>query len=110
MSGKIKINIFSISCCYPAHAGCDEQYVKRLKEALNKTGVEAQINLIPATDAFFGMKVGIVRKMWPLLNKYGAAAAPALFINGELMLYGGVSTVEKLVEVIENLKKVAPDT
>lgn len=106
MSGKIKIDIFSISCCYPLHAGYDEQYVNRLKEALNRTGVEAQINLVPATDAFFGMKVGIVRKMWPLLNKYGAAAAPALFINGELTLYGGVPTVEKLVEVIEkNAKK-----
>jgi len=101
MKGKIKIDIFSISCCYPPHASYDEEYVKRLKEALNKTRVEAQINLVPATNAFFGMKVGIVRKIWPLLNKYGAAAAPALFINGELTLYGGVPTVEKLVEVIE---------
>jgi len=106
MSGKIKIDIFSISCCYPAHAGYDEQYITRLKEALNRTRVDAKISLIPASDAFFGMKVGIVRKMWPLLNKYGAAAAPALFINGELTLYGGVPTVEKLVEVIEeNAKK-----
>ena len=101
MSDKIKIDIFSISCCYPAHADCDGQYVNRLKEALNRTGVEAQINLVTATDAFLGMRVGIVQKMMPLLNKYGAAAAPALFINGELVLYGGVPSVEKLTEVIQ---------
>jgi len=105
MSGKIKIDIFSISCCYPAHVGYDQQYIARLKEALNRTGVDAKISLIPVSDAVFGMKVGIVRKMWPLLNKYGAAAAPALFINGELTLYGGVPTVEKLVEVIEKNAK-----
>lgn len=33
--------------------------------------------------------------------QYGIAVAPALFINKELVLYGGVPSVEKLVEVIE---------
>jgi len=57
-------------------------------------------------DAFFGLKIGYIRKLRPLFNKYGMAVAPALFINDELMVYGGVPSVEKLVEVIEkNTKK-----
>jgi hypothetical protein len=51
------------------------------------------------------MKVGYVRKLWPLFNKYGMAVAPALFINGELTLYGVVPSVQKLVEVIEKAER-----
>lgn len=101
MSNKMKITILSLACCNPTFAVHDQQYISRIKEAINRTGVEAQVELVAATDAFFGLKVGYIRKMWPLFNKYGMAVAPALFINGELMLYGGVPTVEKLVEIIE---------
>jgi len=105
MSDKVKITVFSIACCTPAFAPYDQQYISRIKEALARTAVEAQVELLPATDAFFGMKVGYWKKLWPLFNKYGAAAAPALFINGELVSYGGVPSVEKLVEVIEKNAK-----
>jgi len=103
----MKITVFSVACCSPdpAFATYDQQYISRIREALKRLNVEAQVELFAATDAFFGLKVGYIRKMWPLFNKYGGAAAPALFINGELMLYGGVPTVDKLVEVIENAKK-----
>ena len=64
------------------------------------------MEVVSATAAFFGLKVGYIRKMLPLFNKYGMAVAPALFINKELVLYGVVPSVEKLVEVIEkNTKK-----
>jgi len=106
MSNKLKITILSLACCNPALAVYDQQYISRIKEALSKIDVEAQVEVIAATDAFFGLKVGYIRKLWPLFNKYGTAVAPALFINGELALYGGVPSVEKLVEVIEkNAKK-----
>jgi len=103
MNNKMKITVFSVACCSPnpAFASYDQQYISKIKEALKRINVEAQVELVAATDAFFGLKVGYFRKMWPLFNKYGEAAAPALFINGELTLYGGVPTVEKLVEVIE---------
>jgi len=106
MSNKMKITVLSLACCDPALAVYDQQYISRIKEALGKVNVEAQVEVVAATEAFFGLKLGYVRKLWPLFNKYGTAVAPALFINGELMLYGGVPTVEKLVEVIEkNAKK-----
>jgi protein-disulfide isomerase len=37
----------------------------------------------------------------PLFMKYGSAVTPALFVNEKLELYGGVPTVEKLVETFK---------
>jgi hypothetical protein len=109
MSNKMKITVLSAACCNPVSAPFDQQYIARIKEALDKTSVEAQVELLPATDAVFGMRIGFVKKLWPLFNKYGLAVAPALFIDGELVSYGGVPTVEKLVQVIEvNSKKDNP--
>ncbi len=109
MNSKMKITVVSLACCNPAFSAPDQQYISRIREALTKTGLEAQLELLPASDAFFGMKVGYVRKLWPLFNKYGMAVAPALFINGDLMLYGGLPSIEKLVEIIEtSAKKNAP--
>lgn len=105
MSNKMKITVLSAACCNPASAPYDQQYISRIKEALSRTSAEAQVDLLPATDAFFGLKVGYVRKLMPLFKKYGMAVAPALFINGELVLYGGVPSLEKLVEVIEKNAK-----
>lgn len=101
MSNKMKITILSLTCCNPALAVYDQQYLSKIKEALEKVGVEAQVEVVTGTDAFFGLKLSYIRKLKPLFDKYGTAVAPALFINEELMLYGGVPTVERLVEILE---------
>lgn len=101
MNDKMKITVLSLACCNPAFAVHDQQYISRIKEALQRINIEAQVELVAASDAFFGLKVGYIRKLWPLFNKYGMAVAPALFINGELTLYGGVPSLEKIIEVIE---------
>lgn len=101
MNNKMKITVLSMSCCNPSLATYDQEYLSRIKEALNQINLEAQVEVIVASDAFFGLKVGYIRKLWPLFNKYGTAVAPALFINGELVLYGSVPPVEKLVEVLK---------
>jgi protein-disulfide isomerase len=41
-----------------------------------------------------------MKEVTPLFMKYGAAIAPALFVNNKLELYGGVPTLEKLVETL----------
>lgn len=38
--------------------------------------------------------------LWPLWEKYGAAIVPAMFIDGELELCGGVLTKERIIEAI----------
>jgi len=106
MNNKMKITVLSLACCNPALAVYDQQYISRIKEALRRIGVEAQVDLVPAVDAFFGFKASYIRKILPLFKKYGPAVAPTLFINEELVLYGGVPSVEKFVEILaKNAKK-----
>ncbi len=101
MTNKMKITVLSLSCCNPAFAPMDEQYVSKINEVLSKTKAEAKVEIVAATEALFGLKMGFVRKLMPLFNQYGTAVTPALFINGELVLYGGVPSMEKLTEVIQ---------
>ena len=100
MRNKMKIMVFSFACCDPQQAVYDQQYNARIKEALDRTVVEAQVDSVFAIDALHGLDAGYTQQLQPLFNKYGMAVAPALFINGELVLYGVVPSVEELVEVI----------
>ncbi len=102
----MEIVVLTLACCNPALAPQDQQYMERIKEALARMNVEAKVELVPGSEAFFGVKAGYVRKLWPLFNKHGLAVAPALFIDKELVLYGGVPSVDKLVEIISNRSKV----
>ena len=96
----MEISILTFSCCNPSLKVMDEQYLSRIKEVLSKLNVEAKVEVVTATEARYGREVGDFSKLEPLFNKYGMNAMPALFINGELVLYGGVPSTEKLSEVI----------
>jgi spermidine synthase len=100
----MKIIVLSIACCEPSAALFDQEYIERINAALAKTGVEATVEKVAGTDAIFGLNNVSLEKLVPLFEKYGMAVAPVLFINGELMLYGGVPTIERLVEVIDKAK------
>jgi hypothetical protein len=111
MANKMEISILTFSCCNPALKPMDEQYVSRVREVLGKMNTEAKVEVITATEARYGREVGDFSKLGPLFNKYGMDAMPALFIEGELVLYGGLPSVEKLMEVIQkalNPSKSAP--
>ncbi len=101
----MKIVILSLACCNPALAPLDRQYVERIKDALARTKVEAKVEVVSGSEAFLGLKAGYIRKLWPLFNQHGMAVAPALFIDKELVLYGGIPSVDKLVEVISRRVK-----
>jgi hypothetical protein len=105
----MKITILSLSCCNPTFAVHDQEYLSRINTALDRINAKAQVEILPATDAFFGSKSGHIGKLLPLFNKHGMSVAPALFINEELVLYGGVPPVEKIIEVIGKEKKKAGD-
>jgi hypothetical protein len=47
-------------------------------------------------------------EIMPLFDKYGSAIAPAIFVNEKLELFGGVPTVEKLVEVFSKYRDPSP--
>lgn len=105
MAHKTRITVLSAACCNPAFEAHDREYLARIREVLRKTGLEAQVDVLPATDAVFGAKLGYVRQLMPLFRKYGLAVAPALFVDQDLVLYGGVPTMEKLEEVLANAAK-----
>ncbi len=101
MASRLKIALLSFACCNPSLAVHDERYIKVLKEALERTGAEADIDIAHVTEALMSMQYAYMSDIVPLFKKYGAAVGPALFINEKLTLYGGVPTVEKLSEVIK---------
>lgn len=104
MVTKLRITILSFACCNPRLAIYDQQYADRLREALNTSGAEADIALVHATEAQMSMRYMFMAEIFPMLHKYGPSVTPALFINEKLTLYGGVPTLDKLIEVIGKAK------
>jgi protein-disulfide isomerase len=104
LNGKIRITLLSLACCLPASAASDQHYIERINTALGKAGAEAVIEKVSGLDAAFGIRNVDLSKLVPLYDKFGTSVAPVLFVNGELALYGGVPTVEKLTEVIQKAK------
>jgi hypothetical protein len=100
MANNLKIAILTASCCNPSLKPMDEQYSQKVKQALEKINVQAKIEVVTATEVYYGKKVGDSSKLRPLFDKYGMDALPALFVNEELALYGGLPSIEKLTEVL----------
>lgn len=106
----MKITVFSFACCDPRQGVYDKQYIERIKEALDKTVVKAQVDSVLATDTLYSSNMDYIEQLRPLFNKYGTAVTPALFINEELVLYGTIPPIEKLVEIIrEKANKIGPE-
>jgi hypothetical protein len=101
---KLRLTILSFACCNPKLAPYDQQYAERIKEALSRTEIEADIDLVHATEARMSPRYAFLGEIQPLIQKYGQGVTPALFINIHLSLYGGVPTVERLVETFEKAK------
>lgn len=104
MNGKMRITILSLACCLPAAATWDQEYLEKINAVLEKTGTEAAIEKVSGLDAAFGTSNINLSKLVPLYDKYGTAVAPVLFIDGELALYGGVPSTDKLTETIQKAK------
>lgn len=105
MAEKLKLTLLSFACCNPKLGVHDKTYLERIREALARTNLEADIDLVHATDAMMSKRFGFMSEIIPLFDKYGAAVTPALFVDQKLELYGGVPTVEKLIEVFGKHRK-----
>jgi protein-disulfide isomerase len=105
MNSKMRITLLSLACCLPAAATFEQEYIERINAALVKADAEAILEKVSGLDAAFGTSNVDLSKLIPLYEKYGTAVAPVLFINGELALYGGVPTAEKLTDVIRKAKE-----
>jgi len=104
VEGKPSIVILSASCCNPLAIPGDEKLKKNVTEALSNLGIDAEIHLLTITSAQASMgslpaqfkELG--NKLMGLFQSRGIGAFPALIINGELALYGGVPEVQLIQE------------
>ena len=96
----MKISILSVSCCNPAMKSEDQAYFVKVQEALVQSDVKAQVSIVPVSEAISSLGADKVGALLPLWERYGAAIAPVMLIGGELELYGGVPTKERIIEVI----------
>jgi len=100
MANRLRLTVFSAACCQPQTAVYDKRYIELIRQVLQETGLEADIDLITATEARMSISYYFIAEIQPLYQKYGPAVAPALFVNEKLTLFGGVPTAEKLKEVL----------
>jgi len=108
MGTKLKLTVFSASCCQPQMVLHDRRYLELIDQVLKETGIEADVDMVTATEARMSISYYFVAAIQPLYAKYGPAVAPALFINERLTLFGGVPTKEKLREVLEKAASEPP--
>lgn len=100
MANKLRLTIFSVACCHPETAVYDRKYIDLVKKALTETGIEADMDMVTATESRLSIRYYFVGEIMPMYKKYGAAVAPALFINEHLKIYGGLPSMDKLKEVL----------
>lgn len=108
MGNRLKLTIFSASCCQPQTAVYDKRYIELIRQVMQESAIEADIDLVTATEARMSLTYFFVGAIQPLYAKYGPAVAPALFVNEKLTLFGGVPTKEKLKEVLEKAASEPP--
>jgi len=100
MANKMRLTIFSAACCQPQTAIHDQRYIELIKQVIKEMDLDAEIDLVTATEARMSISYYFIAEIQPLYAKYGPAVAPALFVNEKLTLFGGVPTAEKLKEVL----------
>ena len=110
MGNRLKLTIFSASCCQPQTAVYDKKYIELIRQVIQESSIEADVDLVTATEARMSLSYFFVGAIQPLYAKYGPAVAPALFVNEKLTLFGGVPTKEKLKEVLEKAASEPPSS
>ncbi|HEY3421312.1 MAG TPA: hypothetical protein VGK23_12245 [Methanomassiliicoccales archaeon] len=97
----MRISILTFSCCNPAMRSEDQRYLEKVREALVKAKIEAQVGIVVASEAASVLSPETAGKVRHLFDRYGLAMMPAMLIDDELVLYGGVPTMDKISEVLE---------
>lgn len=93
--------ILSASCCYPGLATFDDQTKRVVEQAINESGIPAEIKVLCGPSAVYsGVLPGPVMKN--LINKfYRTRIGPAVVINGEVV-FMGVPPLAGMKETLKN--------
>lgn len=110
--GVPSILILSGACCNPMSVMLDEELKKKVQLVLQELGMTATITTISVTDAqahtksLSAMHKVLIDKIQSIFFSQGLAGFPALIVNGDLLLYGGVPEKDRLTNVIMQFRNV----
>ncbi len=85
---RVGIVIITGSCCIPGMAAFDAQARRIVEQAVVETGIEAQVQMMPAITAMMG---GVPKEvMGKLIGLFqaGQIPVPAVLVNGQGIAYG----------------------
>ncbi len=101
-----EIVVLSLACCSPAMKKFDDQLLENLSEAVKRINISTEIKVVSGADLFATNQFenDYIKQIIPLAQKYGTAVAPLVFIDGKLKLYGGVPSIEKIIEVLKTCR------
>lgn len=80
--------IVSASCCMPGMEPFDEQARRAVQQAIAETGVEARVEVMSATTAFFGGLPRPILAEAMRLAQAGRMPMPAVLVNGQPVSFG----------------------
>jgi len=101
MSG-IRITIVTLASAEPELQSKDLEFAKVIRQGLERLGVDANIELIDFARAGESEDHRFVAALFPAYRTEGTGISPAFFLNGELISYGHVPTVDEFVKAIED--------
>ncbi len=92
----VGIVIITGSCCIPGMAPLEERARQVVEQAISKTGVTAQVKLMPATAAYMGgAPKEVIVQLIGKYNQSGGIGLPAILINGKAVSFG-VPEIEQI--------------
>lgn len=109
---KLGVVIISGSCCIPGMAPLDEQALRIVERAVSETGLAAQVEVVPATAAFFGGAPKEVTSELMADFQSGGMPVPAILINGKIVSCGvpNIEDVKAALIRAAGSKKPGEDT
>ncbi len=88
-SSEVIILLVSGTCCVPQLTVLDQQAQQIIRQALEETGITAQVRTLPVSSALQGgIPTEILKQLEVSIQPANLMRLPALFINGKLISLG----------------------
>lgn len=105
---RVGVLIVTGRCCIPGMAPLDERARTVVERAVAETGVTVNLQVMPATTAYFGgVSKAVIGRLMGDFQQSGKVGLPAVLINGEL-ISAGVPEVETIKAALQAAGKPNP--
>lgn len=98
----LRITILTLTSVDPSLQEKDLEFAKVIREGLERLAIDANIEIIDLTQAKYSPDHRFVADIIPQYRQRGTRVSPVFFLNGELISFGKVPTVDEFVKVIED--------